>query len=152
MTKNQVRVASQGVTKISEMLGGSQVSVEVTTHDHDIDIGKASGALSKKKLTSCTYSRFPCSLVDYVEISVDGNSLFVARSVYADLADVGMASLQQGENGQFALTLRCGDASESYTVEIMFDKSSVKQRELTGNANGQTLQKTTYFASQPLDE
>ncbi|WP_157128350.1 hypothetical protein [Cupriavidus sp. USMAA2-4] len=147
---NRINVATQGVTDVSATLGKNQISAKITTHE--IDIGKASDTLPKKRLTSCTYSRFPCSPVDSVEISVNGNSLFVARSVYADLADLIDASLRQNGNGNFLLTLRGGDASESYTIEIMFDKGLVRQRRLIDNLNKQVLQRTTYFTSQTMDE
>lgn len=150
LTGNQVKVAAQGMTDLDAMFGKSQISVKITTHE--VDIGKPCDDWPKKKLTSCTYSHFPCSLVDYVGISVNGNSLFVDRSVYADLADVSAASLHQKKNGQFALTLHGGDASESYTVEVRFDKNLVRQREFMSNMDGQVLQRTTYFASQLLDE
>jgi hypothetical protein len=148
---NQIKVASQGVTDVTAAFGKTQVVVKITTHE--VDIGKPSDEWPKKILSSCTYSRFPCSLVDYVEISVSGNALFVARSVYADLADVGTASLRQKrKKGQFVLTLCGGDASESYTVEVTFDENLVRERTLTSNEARQVMQNTTYFTSQSMNE
>jgi hypothetical protein len=149
-TDNQTKVASQGTTDVAATFGKTQVSVKITTHE--VDIGKPSDPRPKKILSSCTYSRVPCSPVDYVEISVNGNPLFVVRSVYADLADVGVASLRQQKKGQFVLTLSGGDASESYTVEVTFDESLVRQRTLKSNLDRQILQRTTYFAAPPLDK
>lgn len=150
LVDNQINVGPQGETDLAAMLGRSKISVKITTHE--IDIGKASDVLPEKRLTNCTYSRFPCSLVDYVDVSVDSNTLFVARSLYADLADVSKASLRLKKNGQFLLTLSGGDASESYTVEVTFDKQLVRQRELRDNMDGQVLQRTIYYASQSMDK
>jgi hypothetical protein len=116
----RIKVASQGVTDIATAFGKTKVAVQITTHE--MDIGKASDKWPQKRLSSCTYSRFPCSLVDYMEITVDDNDLLVVRSVYADLADLGVASLREKKKGHFVLTLVGGDASESYTVEVTFDR------------------------------
>ena len=83
---------------------------------------------------------------------MNGNALFVARSVYADLADVGIASLHKKKKGQFVLTLCGGDASESYTLEITFDENLVRERTLISNEARQIMQKTTYFASQSMNK
>ncbi len=147
---SEAKVASKGVTDVAAAFGKTQVSVKITTHE--VDIGKPSDPRPEKILSSCTYSRIPCSPVDYMEISVNGNALFVARSIYADLADVGVASLRQKKKGQFVLTLGCGDASESYTVEVTFDENLVRQRTFMSNEARQVMQRTTYFASQSMDK
>jgi hypothetical protein len=147
---SRVKVASQGVTDVAAAFGKTQVSVKITTHE--VDIGKPGGERPTKIHSNCTYSRVPCSPVDYVEISVNGNALFVARSVFADLADVGEASLHQKKKGQFVLTLGGGDASESYTVEVTFDENLVRQRTFMSNEARQVMQRTTYFAPQSMNE
>lgn len=144
-----VKVAPQGTTDVTAAFGKTRVSVKITTHE--VDIGKPSDPWPEKKLSSCTYSRFPCSPVDYMEISVNGNILFVARSVYADLADIGVASLRQEKRGQFVLILGGGDASESYTAEVIFDGNMVKQRTVKSNEAQRIMQSTTYFASPSMD-
>lgn len=150
LSDGRVKVASHGVTDVTTAFGKTQVSVKITTHE--VDIGKLSDEWPQKRLSSCTYSRVPCSLVDYVEISVDDNVLLLARSVYADLADVGVASLRQKKKGQFVLTLGGGDASESYTVEVAFDKNLVRQRTLVSNEARQVMERTIYFAPQSMNE
>lgn len=144
------KVVSQGVTDIAATFGKTKILVKITTHQ--LDIGKPSDERPPKIFSSCTYSRFPCSPVDYVEIFVNNNALFVPRSVYADLADVSTANLRQKKNGQFVLTLNGGDASESYTVDVTFDENSVRQRTLTSNEARQVMQKTIYFVSQSMNQ
>lgn len=147
---SETKVDSHGITDVTAKFGKTQVSVKITTHE--VDIGKPSDQRPEKIISSCTYSRVPCSPVDYMEISVNGNALFVARSVYADLADVGVASLRQKNKGQFVLTLGGGDASESYTVEVTFDENLVRQRTFMSNEAKQVMQRTTYFASPSMDK
>lgn len=147
---SRVKVASQGVTDVAAVFNKTQISVKIRAHE--VEIGKSSDERPPKIFSSCTYSRIPCSPVDYVEISVNGNAMFVARSVYADLADVGEASLRQDKKGQFVLTLGGGDASESYTVEVAFDKNLVKQRTFMSNEAGQIMQKTIYFSPKTMND
>lgn len=150
LTSTPAKIASKGTTVVDAAFGKIQVSVKITTRE--VDIGKPSDPRPEKILSSCTYSRVPCSLIDYMEISVNGNSMFVARSVYADLADVSVANLRQRKKNQFVLILSGGDASEGYSVEITFDKNAVKQRVFISGLDGLVLQRTTYFVLPPLDK
>jgi hypothetical protein len=143
------KVASHGETIVKASFGNTNISIIIKTHE--IDIGKPSDGRPDKFTSNCTYSRYPCSTVDNLEISVNGASLFVARSVYADLADLIGVTLRQNHRGQFVLTLGGGDASESYSVEVTFDGKLVKQRAVISNEGRQVMQKTTYFESEPMN-
>jgi hypothetical protein len=149
VAENQVKVAPEGVTDVIETYGNTRISVRISTHE--VNIGKPSDPWPQRRLTSCTYSRFPCSLVDNIELAVDGRSLFVARSVFADLTDLNVAELRKEKDGIFVLVLRGGDASESFTAEVRFDKTFVRQRQVASNLDGQVSERTTYFASRGLD-
>jgi hypothetical protein len=144
-------VALQGVTAVTASFGQTALSVELTTHE--VDIGKASDEPPAKNLTGCTYSHVPCSLVDYVAISVNGKALPVPRSIYADLADVRKAGFRKTTKGQFVLTLCGGDASESFTVKVTFDKRLVRQRLFVNNEFDEVMEKITYFEqkSEPMN-
>jgi len=89
-------------------------------------------------------SRMPCSVVDGMTVSVNAEALFIPRSVFCDLADVGAASLHTTGKG-WVLTLTGGDASESYGVTIEFDATAVHRRTLTAAEAGQKLQETNYY-------
>jgi len=143
------KVSSNGVTSVKASFGNTNISIKIKTHE--IDIGKPSDGRPDKISSNCTYSRYPCSNVDDLEISVNGAGLFVARSVYADLADLKGITLRQNHRGQFVLTLGGGDASESYSVEVTFDGKLVRQRTLISNEGQQIMQKTTYFESVPMN-
>ncbi len=136
-------IASRGVTNVKASFGKTNISVKITTHE--IDIGKPSDGRPDLISSNCTYSRYPCSNVDDLEISVNGKDLFVARSVYADLADLNKAVLRVNNKRQYILKLVGGDASESYTLEVTFDGGLVRQRTLTSNEARHVMQKTSYF-------
>jgi hypothetical protein len=142
-------VAPQGVTEIEAVFDKTRISVKITAHE--VDIGGVGVVPPEKNLSGCTYSRIPCSLVDYLEISINGRALFVARSVYADRADLGKATIRQSREGEFELILIGGDASESYTVCVAFDENRVKQKTVAANEAGQVASQTTYFELDPLD-
>jgi hypothetical protein len=74
--------------------------------------------------TNCTYSRYPCSIVDGVDIVVNGSSLFVPRSAFSDLADLIDAELKVGGKNH-VLRLGGGDASDTYVATIEFDAARV---------------------------
>ncbi|WP_243359535.1 hypothetical protein [Fundidesulfovibrio terrae] len=125
MAAEGVQVFSQGEIVLECSIGYSKARVRVTTHE--VDIGKAGDPWPEKKMSSCTYSRFPCSVVDGIDLFVDGKSLFVPRSVFSDLSDLGSATLS-ADGPRTTLTMRGGDASEAYTVVIVFDRERVLRR------------------------
>jgi hypothetical protein len=101
--------------------------------------------------TNCTYSKYPCSGVDGIDIIVNGSSLFIPRSAFSDLADLNDAELKVGGNNYF-LRLGGGDASEAYITMIEFDATMVKRRTLgSGTEPNQLLQKTIYHAVAVVD-
>lgn len=96
-------INSNGVTDLSDTFGKSHVVIKFTTHE--IDIGRPSDERPSKILNSCTYSRYPCSFIDLIEIFVNNIPLFVPRSAYSDLADINGASLRQKQKGEFELSI-----------------------------------------------
>ena len=145
-----VPVAAHGTTQVDGLFGDQFISVKVTTHE--IDIGKPGDSIPEKKPTNCTYGRHPCSLVDNLEVTVTGKEVVVARSVYADLADVNWITLRQKEKGKFVLKLTCGDASEAYATEVIFDKEMVRQRERIDGSTQAVSERTIYFSLPVLDD
>ena len=55
-------VASLGTTEIANSFGKIHVSVKIETHE--VDIGRPSDPWPERRVSSCTHSRFPCSLVE----------------------------------------------------------------------------------------
>jgi hypothetical protein len=138
------KIASQGETSVVATSG--QFSVRVKVHTHKVVIGKPSDKRPAISHSSCTYSKYPCSLVDGIDISVGANALFIPRSVFCDLADLNVAKISvKGSNA--TLILYGGDASESYTVSIEFDSAGIKRRVLASAMSpDQPLEETTYHS------
>jgi hypothetical protein len=130
--QQSTHVASRGDTVLALSSDGSKVRVTISTHEVENDTPSKPVI---PKHSACTMSRMPCSVVDAVAVSVNGEALFIPRSVFCDLADVGAASLRIMGKG-WVLTLTGGDASESYGVTIEFDATSVHRRTLTAAEAG----------------
>jgi len=138
----QTTVKSAGETIVAAQFPGLAVQIKIGAHE--VTIGKPSDGRPEAIRSNCTYSRYPCSIVDYLDISVNGKPVFVPRSVFSDLADLNTAEIRRDGNGA-ELTLNGGDASESYTIEILLNKAFIKSRTLIDGESGKTLQKTNYF-------
>lgn len=123
--QQRMSVASKGETVIVDK--SEKLNVRVTIKTHEAQIGKPSDKRPDVIRSSCTYSRYPCSIVDYIDIVVNGKPIIVPRSVFCDLADLNTAEVRIGQN-ESILTLIGGDASESYLVKIEFDTERVKRR------------------------
>jgi hypothetical protein len=138
----QTPVASQGTTILTRAVGTLHVQVKIATHE--VQIGKPGDPRPTVIDSSCTYSRFPCSIVDRIEIAVNQRPLYIPRSVYCDLADLNTVAISAGKAGA-VLTLVGGDASEAYTAKIAFGAGHVTKRSLySGMSPQQPLQETTY--------
>ena len=137
-------VLSQGETVVAASAGKLAVQVRIKTHE--VSIGKPSDPRPALIDSNCTYSRYPCSIVDRLDILVNGARLFVPRSAFCDLADVNKAEVKVGEKGAF-LRLEGGDGAEAFIVKVEFDKTRVKRRTVAaGESADQLLQETNYHA------
>jgi len=67
------------------------------------------------------------SLVQQINITVDGKTVFVPRSVFASLFDLKKASVIS-DKGNLVLTIDGGDGAESYSVRIWFNAKGVTRR------------------------
>jgi hypothetical protein len=137
------RIEPTGETIVSENIGNHKVIVRIRTHT--IDIGKPSDETPKERESNCTYSRYPCVIVDSVKISVNGNPIPIPRSVFSDLADLNSGYIKPLRQGM-ALTLTAGDAAEAYVVEITFNAKQILQRRIfDAEFPDETLEKTIYL-------
>ncbi len=135
-------IAPSGETVI--VASSAKVNVRVQVRTHEVQIGQPSEKRPDVIRSSCTYSRYPCSVVDDIEIFVNGKPIFVPRSAFCDLADLNTAEIRI-EQKKSILTLNGGDASESYIVKIDFDAERVKSRRLSSSmAPDKLLQETVY--------
>ena len=119
-------------------------SVKVIFKTHTVNIGKPSDALPSHRIWPCTYSRYPCSPVDHLTISVNGKALYVPPIVLFGLADVNTAELRLTAKA-VTLVLTGGDASEAYITRITFDRRHVRRVTWApGEASDQILQETIF--------
>jgi hypothetical protein len=140
-------VRPQGTTKLTVTLSGAVVSATFVTHQVHIDASKEP---PRRRLNNCTYSRFPCSITDDLQIFVAGREVLIPRSAFADLGDINRGRLTRLKSGQFALHLDGGDASEGYEVTIVFDQKRVLNRTITDGESQQVTERTVYF--KPSDD
>jgi len=137
-------VASSAETEVVGVVPG--LTVKVIIKMHEVQIGKPTDTRPTVIESSCTYSRYPCSVVDRLDIVVNGHRLFVPRSVFSDLGDVVTAGISASEGGA-VLTLHGGDASESYIAKIAFDGTRVTRRTRSSASEPDEIsQETTYYA------
>lgn len=118
-------VAAKGVTTLSVNIKDSRVQVDIRTYL--LDIGKPSDRAPAVRKNICTYSKYPCSPVQGIDIFVGSAKIFVPKSSFADLSDLSSAKLFV-KNGSMVLVLDGGDASESYTVKLFFNSEHVYRR------------------------
>lgn len=142
--QTSVAVSTQGETVVAASAGKLAVQVRIKTHE--VSIGKPSDPRPAVIDSNCTYSRYPCSVVDRLDILVNGTRLFVPRSAFCDLADVNKAEIKFSAGAAF-LRLEGGDGAEAFIVKVEFDKTRVKRRTVAaGESADQLLQETNYHA------
>jgi len=140
-----IKVASHGQTIISASAKGLTVQVKIDTHEQQI--GKSSDPPPRVVDSNCTYSRYPCSIVDQLEIIVNGATIFVPRSSFCDLADLNNAVITFNNGGSVQLRLEAGDGAEGTIVTIAFDSNQVRRRTVaSGESAKRLLQDTRYYA------
>ncbi len=135
-------VAPSGETTVRKEFKKNILFVTISTHE--VDIGKPSDGFPEIRNNSCTYGRYPCSVVDRIDIRIDGKRIFVPRSVYSDLADITSVTITS-QKGLYVITFEGGDASETYNVIIRLDREMIMSRELWDGESGRKLQETKYL-------
>lgn len=144
ISDDKIKVKSEGETVVVKKLSKSDIQVKLITREIRSADEKWSRRPDEPK-NSCTYSRVPCSVVDYIGISVNGDKIIVPRSVFADLADINLVTISSNKENNHILAIEGGDASESYGVMIYFDSERVlKRNKLAGNNPDELLQETVY--------
>jgi hypothetical protein len=92
------------------------------------------------------------TVVQNLEITVEGKKIFVPRSAFADLLDPRTASIR-AQKGDFVLTIAGADGAESYFVRLVFDGTRVKTRAVYSALVPTTpAEKTSYWLRELKDE
>ena len=88
-------IASSG--EIVLVANTETTSVQVRIGVHEVQTAKRSDGWADTDRASCGYGGHPCSFVDYIKIAVNDKPIFVARSVYCDMAGLNRATIEVGE-------------------------------------------------------
>jgi hypothetical protein len=146
-----VAVVSQGETIVASASRCIKIQVRIKTHE--VQIGKSSDARPAVIESNCTYSKYPCSIVDQLEIIVNGTALFVPRSAFCSLADLNKAEVKAGKK-EWILRLDGGDGgdgAESFIAKIEFDATQVQRRTPAGGASADQLTEETRYHTVVFD-
>jgi hypothetical protein len=115
----QVKVAKEGETSLRAVLNGKKVQVTFRT----VSLGKSDRGFP---LALNDYDRV--SIVQGISILVDGKTVWVPWSVYADLFNVRGADITF-EKGIFKLVTGGGGGADTYSVRIYFNTKRILRRE-----------------------
>lgn len=140
-------IAPSGETTVSATLGKMKADVIFRTSIVHISDTEE----KNRRFVQCTYSKIPCSLTERIRLLLDGNEVFIPRSAYSDLGDVSIAEFTMS-GGKMMLTIKGGDASESYIAVLLFDKSGLLERRFySGEDTEHPLEVSHYFQINTAD-
>jgi hypothetical protein len=132
-----VKIAKTGETSLQAVLAGKTVQITL-----DTIIVKSSEPGFPLALEAY---RNEVSIVQRMTIVVGGRSLWVPRSVYADLFDA-WGGVLRSENGSFVFSVGGGDGAYKYSVRVYFDPSKITKRSVFGAfASNKPLEETHYW-------
>jgi hypothetical protein len=137
-------VKSSGTTSI--VGGTSSFYVDIAVVTHVIKNGTEDSPDSKALNIGCTNTAFPCSLVNSIQIIVNGSKVFVPQTLKCGLADLGGASLVVDSRARLAiLTLYGGNGIGGYKTEIEFSDIQVHRKtKFKGEDPDVILEETRY--------
>ncbi len=145
----RIIVKASGTTQLAVQFDQAKVSVTFITET--LDIGSINKPAPDAPLNNCTYSRYPCSLVQRIGFAINGQSVYALLSVFGDLSDLNAATLSR-DGKYYVLTLEGGDAAASYEAVIRFDKDQVHSRDLIWSEANQIAEHSIYPVLVPLGQ
>lgn len=131
-----------GRSVISETMGGQSVRVELFTRT--VNIGSPAAMRHSAASAACTFSRFPCNVLDSLVLTLDGHKISVPRSAFCGVSDLRSAAVVH-QNKNLVLIMEGADASEAYILKISFDKSGVQTRILFAASEPELALETTQY-------
>lgn len=135
-------ISPNGRSVISETVDGQSARVELLTHT--VNIGSPASMRHSATAAACTFSRFPCIVLDSLVLSLDGDKIFVPRSAFCGVSNLRTAALVH-QDKSLVLVMQGADASEAYILKIIFDKSGVKRRILFAASEPTMALETTQY-------
>jgi len=131
----QTPIAKSGVTSFHT----KSLIDEIDVVFHTVRVEKASDLFP-----SMAWEANSATLIQNLEISVHGKTIFVPRSVFADLIDPRVASIKF-QKGDFVLAIAGADGAESYSVHVYFDTTKVKRRMVYSSLTPSIVAEDTHY-------
>jgi hypothetical protein len=137
------RILASGETILKKESESIKIKIIIKTHElQNQNLINRKTTLAR---SICAYTRYPCSIVDYIDIVVNDKPIFVDRNVYCDLEELNTGEISIGAK-KSSLTLTGGDGADAYIVNIEFDTKRVLRRTLASlMMPDEPLQETNYF-------
>ncbi|MDE1160414.1 MAG: hypothetical protein PW792_00555 [Acidobacteriaceae bacterium] len=141
--KSSAQVKANGETRVT--LGSLSHGATVTVRTHETKAPESTDEFDLQRNMPCTGGRVPCLLTDSLQIAVNGQSILLPYSAYADLGDMVSLSLQRVGKG-YSLTIHGGDASVAYIAKLRFNRTRVLDRVVApGEDSTQPSERTYYY-------
>lgn len=118
----QTQIARSGSTVVAAVFSTGKVTATIHTIKLEGDCAKACPA--SRPVTE--WGPTGATVIQNMEISVDGHPVIVPPSVYASFSEPLKASLSF-EDGNFVLRIDGGDGALSYFVRIYFDRKEINR-------------------------
>ena len=131
-------VAAQGNTHLAAVIKGAAITVDLVTRIQR-------GTPEQLRLTSCTQSHVPCTLLSRMRVRVRGKDVDVPDSLVLRLSDLNRAMLTLHKSGKYDLVIDGGDASEGYNAHVIFDRQRVTELDIIAGEAGMLAERTVYF-------
>jgi hypothetical protein len=143
------KVVSSGETVVKTKINNDIIRIKINTKE--IQIGKPSDERPDTNVNCCTYSKYPCSKVERIEININNQGIFIPASVYCNLADLNKLSIKS-IGKEYMLILTGGDASEAYMVKIYFNKERVMKKIISSLITPDTPSEETKYYMQTIGD
>ncbi len=132
-------ISVSGKTTLRALFKQSRVIVNIQTVRADTDAKNLPG------ISSCSYIR-------KLDLSISGRSLFVPRSVFADLFSPREVSIQPRKD-EYVLLISGRDGANSYLLEVHFNKIKIIRRTLYSSLiPNRPVEETRYWLRVMRDE
>ena len=137
----RVDIAKSGETSLRSTIGGKAIRVTFLT-------ARVKGSDPGFPLALDYYDEV--SIIQRMTIVVGGKTVWVPRSVYADLFNTRGASLRS-EDGIYMLSIGGADGADTYSVRVYFDgKRVIKRGVYDSFAPEKPSEETRYFPAPPV--
>jgi hypothetical protein len=105
---------------------GMQIDVKIKTVDY------SSSFPYKQGFRWGTTTNKPKKLISMLSVKLDGKEFYIPFSVYSDLTNPKLASVNTNKD-EFIVEIKGGDAASAYTARLYFNKNTLKRKKVSHN-------------------